>query len=60
MMPEDVQEFFVDLMDQAIKYRNENDIQRDDFLAHIISLRTKKGISDIEMASHGVTFFLGV
>jgi cytochrome P450 family 28 len=46
-------------MDEAIKYRVSNGIERDDFLAHIISLRKKKNISDIEMASHGVTFFLG-
>jgi hypothetical protein len=46
-------------MDEAIKYRVANGIEREDFLAHIISLRRKKNISDIEMASHGVTFFLG-
>lgn len=59
LMPQDVQDFFVYLMDEAIKYREDHGIERDDFLSHIISLRKKKGISDIEMASHGVTFFLG-
>lgn len=59
LMPQDVQDFFIYLMDEAIKYRVSHGIERDDFLAHIISLRKKKNISDIEMASHGVTFFLG-
>lgn len=45
LMPQDVQDFFVYLMDEAIKYRVEHGIERDDFLSHIISLRNKKGIS---------------
>src|SRR5690349_20808068 len=44
-MPQEVQDFFVYLMNEAIKYRTEKRIERDDFLAHIISLRDKKGIS---------------
>lgn len=45
LMPQDVQEFFVYLMDEAIKYRMKHGIERDDFLAHIISLKKKKNIS---------------
>lgn len=45
LMPVDVQDFFISLMEQAIKYRTDNAIERDDFLAHIISLKKKKGIS---------------
>lgn len=45
LMPQDVEDFFVHLMDEAIKYRVDHKIERDDFLAHIISLRRKKGIS---------------
>lgn len=59
LMPQEVQDFFIYLMDEAIKHRMENGIEKDDFLAHIISLRKKKNISDIEMAAHGVTLFLG-
>lgn len=58
LMPEDVQDFFIYLMDEAIKHRVTNGINRDDFLAHIIALKKKKEMSDIEMVSHGVTFFL--
>lgn len=45
LMPLDVQNFFIYLMDEAIKYRTDNGIERDDFLSHIISLKKKKGIS---------------
>ena len=49
-MPLDVREFFVNLMQQALKYREEKNIQREDFLDHVIQLRNKKNISELEMA----------
>lgn len=58
LMPQDVQDFFVYLMEEAIKYRLDNSIIRDDFLAHIINLKKKKLMSETEMVAHGVTFFL--
>lgn len=60
LMPQDVQDFFVFLMEEAIKYRIEHSISRDDFLAHIITLKKKKQMTEIEMVAHGVTFFLGM
>jgi cytochrome P450 len=45
LMPQDVQEFFIYLMEQAINYRVQNNINRDDFLAHIIALKKKKEMS---------------
>lgn len=45
LMPQDVQDFFIYLMDEAINYRISHGIERDDFLAHIISLKKKKNIS---------------
>jgi cytochrome P450 family 6/cytochrome P450 family 28 len=53
----EIQEFFVDLMRQALKYRDENKVQREDFLDYIIQLRNKKHISELEMASHTISFF---
>lgn len=49
LMPQDVQDFFVYLMEEAIKYRIDHGIERDDFLAHIISLKKKKNISGTYM-----------
>lgn len=45
LMPQDVQDFFIYLMEEAIKYRVNNNVERDDFLSHIISLKKKKNIS---------------
>lgn len=59
LMPQDVQDSFVYLMDEAIKLRIKTNSTRDDFLAHIVALKFKKSMSDIEMVAHGVTFFLG-
>lgn len=47
LMPQDVQDFFIYLMDEAIKYRINNNVNRDDFLAHIISLKKKKEMSGL-------------
>jgi cytochrome P450 family 6/cytochrome P450 family 28 len=54
---DDVQSFFVDLMDQALKYREENNVQREDFLDYVINLQKKKNIDKLEMASHTISFF---
>ncbi|XP_070494179.1 probable cytochrome P450 28a5 [Chironomus tepperi] len=53
----EVQQFFVDLMKQALKYREEKKVQREDFLDFVIQLRNKKNISELEMASHTISFF---
>lgn len=53
---QDVQLFFIDLMNQAIKYREENNISREDFVDHLIWLKNKKNISQLDMAAHTVTF----
>lgn len=54
---DDVQKFFVDLLNQALKYRKDNKVQREDFLEYVIHLKNKKNISDIDMASHTISFF---
>lgn len=58
-VPKDVEDFFANLMYQAILYREKNQIKRDDYLAYLISLRDKKQLSDIDMAAHGATFLIG-
>lgn len=39
------EKFFIDLMADAIKYREENKIQRADYLDHLINLKKKKEIT---------------
>lgn len=53
----DIEKFFIDLMDQALKYREDNKIQREDFLDYLIQLRKKKGTTNIDMAAHTISFF---
>lgn len=55
--PPDLEEFFTNLMDQALKYREENDVKREDFLDYLIQLKKKKNIEKIEMAAHTISFF---
>lgn len=40
-------------MEQAIKYRDESTITRDDYLDYLISLKKKKEIETLDMAAHG-------
>lgn len=39
------EKFFIDLMSKAIKHREENKIQRIDYLDHLVNLKNKKQIS---------------
>lgn len=57
MIPKSVEQFFTNLMAEAIRYREKNSIKRVDYLDHLISLRNKKEITELDMAAHGVTFF---
>lgn len=58
MLPVEVEKFFIEIAKEAIKVRVENKIQQDDFLTHTISIKDKKGMSDIDAAAHCVTLFL--
>jgi cytochrome P450 len=53
----DIEKFFIDLMNQALKYREDNKVQREDFLDYLIQLRDKKNIQNIDMAAHTISFF---
>jgi cytochrome P450 len=53
----DIEKFFIGLMDQALQYRKKNKVQREDFLDYLIQLNTKKGIKNIDMAAHTISFF---
>jgi cytochrome P450 family 6/cytochrome P450 family 28 len=45
-------------MVQAVELREKTKITRDDYLAHLINLKNKKELSELDMAAHGVTFFI--
>lgn len=56
-IPREVEDFFIRIMKDAIRHRKDNNIVRNDYLDHLLSLQEKKQISEIDMAGHGVSFF---
>uniref|UniRef100_A0A1B0CGS0 Cytochrome n=1 Tax=Lutzomyia longipalpis TaxID=7200 RepID=A0A1B0CGS0_LUTLO len=57
-VPKEVETFFVNLMRDAILLRKKNKIERVDFLHYLLELQERKGLKDIDMVAHAVTFFL--
>ncbi|ETN65022.1 cytochrome P450 [Anopheles darlingi] len=57
-IPKATQEFFIRIMRDAIRFRRDNKINRTDYLDHLLQLQDRKQITDIDMAGHGVSFFL--
>lgn len=53
---EEIENFFVDLVEQALKYREKNKIQREDFLNFLLQLQKKRDIKSIDMTAHTITF----
>ncbi|XP_062563197.1 probable cytochrome P450 28a5 [Armigeres subalbatus] len=53
-----VEKFFTDLMKDAIRHRDASGTNRADYLDYLITLRSKKELSELDMAAHGVTFFI--
>lgn len=49
--------FLVDLLNQTLEYRKKNNVERQDYVDYLTHLREKKGLADIEIAAHTVTFF---
>ena len=58
IMPDEVEKCFIDVTRDATKLREESKTERNDFLSHIISLKDKKILSDIDTAGHTATIFL--
>lgn len=55
---EKVVKFFIEMTNNAIKFREESKIEQNDFLQYLIELKKKKkGISDVELAANeGIIF----
>ncbi|XP_055546467.1 probable cytochrome P450 28a5 [Wyeomyia smithii] len=56
-VPKDVEAFFIRIMTDAIRHRKKNNIVRNDYLDHLLTLEEKKQISELDIAGHGVSFF---
>lgn len=57
-IPKSLEKFFTNLMEDAIRHRGASGTTRVDYLDYLISLKKKKEISELDMAAHGVTFFI--
>jgi cytochrome P450 family 6/cytochrome P450 family 28 len=57
MIPKEVENFFTDLTRQALEMREKTKINRDDYLSFLIDLQKKKNLSQLDVASHSITFF---
>jgi cytochrome P450 len=55
---DDAEKFFIDLMKQAMEYREVNKVQRADYLDHLLNLKAKKEISDLAIAAQGASFLI--
>lgn len=56
-VPKHVELFFTELMHNAIEHRFKSKDKRVDYLNYLIELKQKKGLSDLELVSHSITFF---
>lgn len=58
VVSDEVENFLIKVTKDAINLRNKSTIDRHDFLSHIISLRDKKSIDDVDAAAIGAIIFL--
>lgn len=58
LVTEKTQNFFTKLMNDAFKYRKDNNIEREDYMNYLIKLKKKSGLNEIELAAHGISFFI--
>ena len=54
LVPQDIENFFTKLMNDALKFRETEKIDRDDYLGYLISLQKKKQLTPVDMAAHAV------
>lgn len=57
LVGKEIEQFFIDMMDEAVSYRQNNQIDRADYLSYLIQIKEKKNLSSLDVAAHGVTFF---
>lgn len=56
--PKSIEDFFIRLMEDAIKLRLDSGSVRDDYLGYMLQLQDRKKLKSIDLAAHTVTFFL--
>ncbi|GAB0089201.1 Cytochrome P450 [Sergentomyia squamirostris] len=54
----EVQQFFINLMKDAIELRKTSKIDRADYLHFLLELQQKKNLTELDMVSHAITFLI--
>lgn len=58
LIPKNIEMFFTQLTNDAIKLRESSGVERDDYLGYLLQLQKKKNLAPVEVAAHTLTFFL--
>lgn len=54
----EVERFFINTIEEAISSREKSKIQRMDYIHFLIHLKERKSLENIDLAAHGITFFV--
>ncbi|XP_059618987.1 probable cytochrome P450 28d1 [Phlebotomus argentipes] len=57
-VPKVVEQFFVEIMKDAVAFRRQTNVDRFDYLHYLLELQEKKNLNDLDMVAHAITFFI--
>uniref|UniRef100_A0A240SY25 Cytochrome n=1 Tax=Lutzomyia longipalpis TaxID=7200 RepID=A0A240SY25_LUTLO len=57
-VPDNVEQFFVDIMKDAVTFRRQTNVDRFDYLHYLLELQDRKKLNELDMVAHAITFFL--
>lgn len=58
LVPKNINQFFIQLTKDSIDYRLNSNIDRADYLNYLIQLKQQKNVENIDLAAHGISFFV--
>ncbi|GAB0098878.1 hypothetical protein DMENIID0001_146820 [Sergentomyia squamirostris] len=57
-VPKPVEQFFVEIMKDAVTFRRQTNVDRFDYLHYLLELQEKKNLNELDLVAHAITFFL--
>lgn len=58
LVSKNIEQFFIQLTKDAIDYRINSNIDQADYLNYLIQIKKQKNLEDIDLAAHGISFFV--
>lgn len=58
LVSKNIEQFFIQLMKDAIDYREKSNVDQGDYLNYLIQIKKQKNLGDIDLAAHGISFFV--